>query len=187
MLKKIILWTVFAGFAGLMIFGAINRTNAKSGTAAQDGHNNRQTDGLGGGLTVESSQQGSRNGQTDSETRGKNSQSLTGQSDNEPLAQAKATEWITLFGEVISVDENALLVDIGAGDPLEITGRAWKYAQEMGFTTTAGDQLELLGFYEGEDFEVGGIDDITTGLSVALREENGRPLWAGGRGRRGGE
>jgi len=31
MLKKIILWTLFAAFVGILIFGAINRTTAKIG------------------------------------------------------------------------------------------------------------------------------------------------------------
>jgi hypothetical protein len=41
----------------------------------------------------------------------------------------------------------------------------------------------LVGFYEGDDFEVGQIDNATNGQTVLVRDENGRPLWAG-RGRR---
>ena len=47
----------------------------------------------------------------------------------------------------------------------------------------AGDSVSLTGFYEDGDFEVGQIDDQTTGQTVSLRDESGRPLWAG-RGRR---
>ena len=56
-----------------------------------------------------------------------------------------------------------------------------------------GDQVTLRGFNEDEDlstgsdqhFEVGRIDNASNDQGVLIREENGRPLWAG-RGRRGG-
>ena len=42
----------------------------------------------------------------------------------------------------------------------------------------------LYGFYEGDDFEIGAIEDVTSGERVTLRDDTGRPLWAG-RGRWG--
>jgi len=43
----------------------------------------------------------------------------------------------------------------------------------------------LAGFFEGEEFEVGRIENLTAGQIVALRDPDGRPQWAE-RGRRGG-
>jgi hypothetical protein len=47
--------------------------------------------------------------------------------------------------------------------------------------------VQLTGFYEEADFEIQALHNLASGQSLALREQNGRPLWAGGgRGRRGG-
>ncbi|UCC65558.1 MAG: hypothetical protein JSV36_11145, partial [Anaerolineae bacterium] len=72
---------------------------------------------------------------------------------------------------------------------VRVENRAWWFAQEQGFWTQTGHQMTLVGFYEDDGpeqhFEVGRIDDNTSGQTVLVREENGRPLWAG-RGRRSG-
>ena len=41
----------------------------------------------------------------------------------------------------------------------------------------------MYGFYEVEEFEIGGFEDLTTQLLTMVREESGRPFWAGGSGR----
>jgi len=48
----------------------------------------------------------------------------------------------------------------------------------------AGDQVTLTGFYEGDTFEAAQISNATSGEAVSIRDDAGRPLWAGG-GRRG--
>jgi hypothetical protein len=75
-------------------------------------------------------------------------------------------------------------VQMDNGELVEMIGRPWTFAQEQGFTAEAGDRVTLVGFYENGEFEVGQLDNLTTGLSVTIREDSGRPLWAGG-GRRG--
>ena len=85
----------------------------------------------------------------------------------------------------MSVDANTLIVQTDSGEQVTVENRAWWFAQEQGFSAQVGDQVTLVGFYEGDDLEVGRIDDTTSGQTVLVRDENGRPLWAG-RGRRGG-
>ena len=82
------------------------------------------------------------------------------------------------------LDAGLLTVQLDNGELVEMEGRPWRFAQEQGFTAEVGDRVTLVGFYEGDEFEVGQIDNDSTGLSVAIREESGRPLWAG-QGRRG--
>jgi hypothetical protein len=65
-----------------------------------------------------------------------------------------------------------------------VESRAWWFAQEQDFGTEAGNGVRLVGFYEGDAFEVGQIVDTTLGKTVLIRDDSGRPLWAG-RGRRG--
>ena len=98
--------------------------------------------------------------------------------------QAQVDEWVTLQGSVVSVDEDALVVQAG-GEQIEVENRPWWFAQEQGFSAQVGDQVVLVGFYENGEFEVGQLSNATSGQVVGIREENGRPEWAG-RGRRDG-
>jgi hypothetical protein len=99
--------------------------------------------------------------------------------------QAKVDAWLTLHGTVESVDEASLVVQTAEGEQVVVENRPWWFAQEQGFSARVGDEVSLLGFYEGDEFEVGRLDNLSAGLTIPIREENGRPLWAG-RGRRGG-
>ena len=164
MLKKIVLAVVLIGLVGLLVLGAVNRTLAK--TATDEGYGNGQGNGNGNG--------GGSQGNGGSQTYG----------DGTGTGQAQVDEWLTLTGTVTAVDADLLAVDTAGGEVL-VENRGWWYAQEQGFAAQVGDQVTLTGFYENDAFEVGQIDNLTTGQSVTLRDENGRPMWAG-RGRRGG-
>lgn len=97
--------------------------------------------------------------------------------------QAQVDEWLEIQGTIVSIDSDALMVETSDGQEIVVDGRPWRFAQESGFWSEAGEDVTLVGFYENEEFEVG---QISTGkATVLLRDENGRPGWAG-RGRRGG-
>jgi hypothetical protein len=191
MFKKILVGTVLVGLIGILVTGAINRTNATSGSAEGRGQ------GRGNGNTAMTYTagrgQGGSNGNTATtytagrgqggSSWGQRSESATG--DQLGVGQAQVTEWLTLEGTVVSVDENALVVETSAGEQVVIENRPWLFAQEQGFLAQAGDEVTLTGFYEGDAFEVGQISDTTNGKTVSLRDQDGRPGWAG-RGRRGG-
>jgi hypothetical protein len=99
------------------------------------------------------------------------------------FGQAEVGVWQEITGNVLSVDTAALIIQTSAGEEVEVTGRSWRFAQEQGFTAQADDVLTLVGFYEGDEFEVGRMDHLSSGQSVVLRDENGRPMWAGRGGR----
>ena len=105
--------------------------------------------------------------------------------DGSGTGQAQVDGWLEVQGSVSSVTSDALVVQTVDGQEIVIEARAWRFIQEQGFQAQVGDNLTLTGFYEGEDLEIGQIDNASSGQSVLIREENGRPLWAGG-GRRGG-
>ena len=104
--------------------------------------------------------------------------------DGEGTGLAEVDEWLELSGTVSSVDASLMAVQMDNGELVEMAGRPWSFAQEQGFVAQAGDPLLLTGFYEDGEFEVGQLENLTTGLAVTIREPSGRPLWAGG-GRRG--
>jgi hypothetical protein len=99
--------------------------------------------------------------------------------------QAEVDEWLTLQGTVVSTAADALVVQATDGRQVIVENRPWWFAQEQGFAPQEGDQVSLTGFYEGENLEVGQIFDSSNGQTVQIRDESGRPLWAG-RGRHGG-
>jgi hypothetical protein len=88
-------------------------------------------------------------------------------------------EWVTYTGTVASVTTKTLTLTLDDGQTLLIERRPWRFAQENSFTTTTGDRLEVIGFYENDAFQAAQLHDLTTDLLVRLRDETGHPLWAG--------
>jgi hypothetical protein len=106
-----------------------------------------------------------------------------GTGDGTGTGQAQVDEWLTLEGSIASVDANALVVNTATGEQVVVENRPWSFAQEQGFVAEAGDQVTLSAFYEDGIIEVGTIADASNGQTVRLRDESGRPMWAGrGRG-----
>jgi hypothetical protein len=104
--------------------------------------------------------------------------------DGTGTGQAQVEEWLTMHGTVTSMDGDMLVVQTTAGEEIVVENRPWWFVQEQGFSAKPGDELTLVGFYENDAFEVGAITNLTSRDTVSIREESGRPLWAG-RGRRG--
>jgi len=187
MLKKIVLGTLLVGLIGILVVGAVIRTMDKTERVAEAsgrgyGRNNAEVGTYAAGGSGQGrggyAQGGNRGGYG---SRGRED----APSDQTGTSQANVEEWLTLQGTVVSVDADALVVQTVSGEQVTMENRPWWFAQEQGFSAQVGDQVKLIGFYEGDRFEVGQIDDITKGQTVLVRDENGRPLWAG-RGRRGG-
>ncbi|MCD4685177.1 MAG: hypothetical protein K8S97_04495 [Anaerolineae bacterium] len=180
MMKKVVLGIFLVGLTGILVAGAVSRTLDKTEqTAEVQGGQER-------GRSAEDAlvNEGERQGNAQEGGQG-NNQGQTADAGN-PLDEAVVDEWITLEGTVVAVDEDMLTVILNEGDTLVIEGRALSFAQEQGFAVVVDDRLTLAGSYEDDKFEVGQIENLTTGQAVTLREENGRPLWSGrGRGGRG--
>ncbi|MGD8624288.1 MAG: hypothetical protein PVJ34_07120 [Anaerolineae bacterium] len=145
------------------------------GTGGQGaGNSSAGSAGAGGAVSPESAP-GGYGGEGNTETPG----------DGTGTGQAQVDEWLTLAGSVVSVDADELLVQTDDGQQILIDGRARRFLDELGFAAQIGQRLQLTGFYEDGDFEVGTVENLTTGQTVEIRDETGRPLWAG-RGRRSG-
>jgi hypothetical protein len=215
MLKKILLGTLFAGLIGILVTGAIIRTTDKTGLAANARGRGKSeteaytTDRLG--QSYGSNGQGNARGSsaerqspydessrpawagTGQNAQGSNPGRYAGQGREDALGEAYVEEWLTLQGTVVNVDADTLVVQTDSGEQVIVENRAWWFIQEQAFSVQVGDEVTMTGFYESNDpstsserrFEVGRIDDTTTGQAALVRDENGRPLWAG-RGWRGG-
>lgn len=164
MLKKVVLWTVYAGVMGLLVLGAVIRTSAKV-----EGEN----------LLPAARQSGEGIGQ--STGNGSNSlASLAG--DGLSRAESEDQERAELTGVVSGLDAESLWIVAENESALEITGRAWRFIQESGFALAVGNRVELEGFLENGRYEVSEIRDLTSGASLLIRDQAGRPLWNGGSG-----
>ena len=163
MIKKIIVWTVYAGVVGLLIFGAVIRTEAKTG---EDIFQNVR----GAGDTIVSGDEYETNGAS------------SGKGEEIRQAENEDHDWTVLEGIVSRLDIESLWIETLEGELLEITGRAWSFSLEAGFQPLIGDQVMMEGFFENGEFEVSEIHNLTTGGVLQVRDETGRPLWSGGSG-----
>ena len=175
MFKKIIVGTLILGLVGILVIGALNRTNFNTGNTEGRGQGRGRSDEATTYATSGGRGQGNNSPDT-SNGRGQG----RGQAD-----QAQAVEGLTLQGKVVSVDSTTLLVQTVSGEQVTVENRPWQYALGANFSAQVGDQVTLTGYYQSGVFEVSQIDNLTNGKSVVLRDVTGRPGWSG-RGQRSG-
>jgi hypothetical protein len=201
MLQKIVVGTLVAALSGVLVVGAINWTDAKSEQVAQEHEVNsgrlaREEDREP--IQQGQGQQGQGNRAAYAETdtlesvsrgggQGRLSEGFSGnwQEDTSRGGEGSAyvDEWLEVVGTVVSMNGEELVLQLQDGQEMVVECKSWTYALELGFTTEIGHELKLYGFYEGEELEIGGFEDLTTQLLTMVREESGRPFWAGGSGR----
>lgn len=184
MLKKVFGWTVFLALAAVLVYGAAYRTlaRARTGNGEVAGHS------VSEGGWASAGQPGS-GGRRMTERQGAGSDAATGYragraAGSTYLAESQkvAAEWISLQGVVSSLDDAQLVIALDQGGELVVEGRAWSYAQQSGFELQVGDALTLGGYWEGDAFKTSNLDNLTSGQSIQLRDQSGRPAWAGGGG-----
>jgi hypothetical protein len=210
MIRKLILGVLFVGLMGLLIFGAVNRTIAKSGSPLVIGLNRdtqieqsmaneevainegygRVGSGQGRASQAETNWEGDSDGQdhgsanNNSQMNGNQSvQGRGGQGRNSGNNNANPTvpsEVVSFEGWVESVTNEALVVTTQDGSSVVIEGRAWRFAQEIGYTLQVNKQVRITGFNEDGEFKAATLTRMDSGEAVQLRESNGRPNWAGG-------
>ncbi len=166
MLKKIALWSLYAALVALLLAGAVYRTSVKLGDGEQE-------------QSHESGSQSQSNGQNGNGQNAVDPVTGTTAAAVEEHTSETIKELVMMDGQVLSVSNRGLSIQLSDGQMSEIVGRAWRYAQGLGFSAQAGDPLWLNGFVENGVFEVVSITNLNTGQSVTLRDETGHPLWNG--------
>jgi hypothetical protein len=96
-----------------------------------------------------------------------------------PDPKAQVDEWITTEGTLMSFQGGNMTMSTADGSIISFQTGQPRFFAEQGVTFQVGDQIRLVGFYEGDQFMAGEITQLSTGLRVMLRDPNGRPLWAG--------
>jgi hypothetical protein len=102
-----------------------------------------------------------------------------GDGDHIPDPQAQVDEWITIEGTLMSFQGGNMTMGTEDGEIIAFQTGQPRFFAGQGVTFQIGDEIIVLGFYEGDQFMAGEITQVSTGLRVMLRDPNGRPLWAG--------
>jgi len=138
------------------------------GRGASQGRETAQGQGQGN-ARVEALEFGNRAGQ------GNGSRGL--ESTNNPEAYFTPSEWETVQGTVIVAD-NELTLQTAEGEIVVGLGQSW-YREQAGFTVNVGDEVIVHGYEEDGEFKAGTVENLTSGTAIMLREQGGRPMWAG--------
>lgn len=163
MVKKIALWTVYVLIVALLVFGAANRTAAKSDQGTLIGNLDAVFAGQGEGAD--------RSGQVDGYDEYETN-------DHEEIIQEQ--DRVVLSGQIINISSETLEIGTGTAGILEIEGRTWRYLRELGYVPEEGNEVVVTGFFENGEFEVSSIQDLTAELAIQIRDEYGKPMWGGG-------
>jgi hypothetical protein len=102
-----------------------------------------------------------------------------GDGDQTPDPQAEVDEWVTLTGTLMSFEGGNMTMSTTDGELISFQTGQPRFFAEQGVNFQVGDEISLVGFYQGDNFTAGEMTQLSTGLRVMLRDPNGRPLWAG--------
>lgn len=83
----------------------------------------------------------------------------------------------TLTGVVRETVE--LVIETTDGEMVQVGLGPSSYREAQGFSLNLGDQVRVTGYWEGDEFKATGIENLTTGAQIMLRDALGRPMWAG--------
>jgi hypothetical protein len=196
MFKKIIVGALLIGVIGVLIAGAVTRTNAKNGEGAgETGRRGLATEfvatagdvqGNGGRWAQNEATEQARGGQgnggrwaqngaAEQAQGGQDSGTLNGVSQ----ADVQPAEWRTIQGIVVSAADDLVEIKSTTGEVIPFEGQPLRYALEQGFSLEAGDAVALGGFDEDGEFKIGKVESLGNGMSITLRDASGRPGWAG--------
>jgi hypothetical protein len=206
MVKKVILITLFILFSGILIYGAVNRTTAKTGAeshavAQQNGDGVQSAQGIDGERLYRNRAESSGNGQggqrsgdggqgsgrqgdwqenDHAEGYGPGAQGGgRGQGQQRYLAQSESREFVTIEGTVIQAPAAGIDMILETDQGTVQIGTGPGYLDQVGYVITDGEQLTVTGFWEAGEFKVSEITRQSDGASIALRDEFGRPMWSG--------
>lgn len=167
MIKKILLVSVIGT---LIVAVAVSAYNVLAGAAAN---------------TTPASSQSTGAAHAAADTKGSSQRRGGGNNANEqsgvPSPQNGLTDWVTLQGTISEIANPGFTLLTTDGQSVAVELGNQNYVAGLGLTLAVGDEVTLVGFNDpGGAFTVGQLTLAATGQTFALRNEMGRPLWAGG-------
>jgi len=150
--------------------GTFQDTQARLANPTQSAITNGASQGQGRGYRG-----GGRNGDN-----ANSSQSGTGI----PDPQNGFQEWVSLSGTVSAYAPPNFTLLTSDGQNIAAQLGNLSYVSSLGLELQDGQQVSLTGYYDPSgSLAVGQISLIDSGQTYTLRDDSGRPMWAGGQGR----
>ena len=126
-------------------------------------------------------------GGTFSGQNGNGNQGTSGQSGAGQIGEL-STDLITYHGEVVAYEYGTLTLLTDDGITVGVATGNQNYSQSIGFVLTVGESVTVTGYQNPEGlFSAATITLDSSGLVYTFRDESGRPDWAGGNGKGGGQ
>jgi hypothetical protein len=184
MFKKVVLGTLLVGLIGVLVAGAIIRTVDKTGNVAEARGQGR---GRGGGEEI-----GYATGELDrgfganaqANGRGGYGQGAGTVERRYPNYESAPEAWDLYEGMVVQAPAAGvdLVIETDSGEEV-VAGTGPGYMEDQGFSLQAGERVQLQGYWEDGEFKAAQVTRLRDSETIALRDEIGRPAWAGaGRG-----
>jgi len=173
MLKKIVLGTLFIGLIGVLVAGAVIRTMDRTERVAEAEGNEHGHDEASEHAEGESGQ--GRGSQGQGNTGGGVAERQYPNYDGSP-----PEEWLVQEGTVVLPPEDGvdLVIEMSDGKKLSV-GTGPMYMASQGFILQAGEPVQVLGYWEDHEFKAAQVTRLADGRTITLRNELGRPAWAG--------
>jgi hypothetical protein len=182
MIKKAVLGTLLVGLVGVLVAGAIIYTVDKTGNAEARGL------GQGRGCSEQIGyevQQAAWNSNADTQRngRGGNAQGGGVLERQYPNYEAAPEAWVLYEGTVMQAPAAGvdLIIKTGSGEEVVI-GSGPGYLEDQGLMLQAGESVQVQGYWEDGEFKAAQVTRLQDGQTVTLRDEIGRPAWAGSNG-----
>jgi hypothetical protein len=102
-----------------------------------------------------------------------------GNPDRQTAANVSHADLVTYDGVVVQPPAPGADLLIRTADGEVSVGTGPDYLAQQGFTLAAGETIAVQGFWENDEFKAVAITRLADGVTIALRETTGRPLWAG--------
>lgn len=112
-------------------------------------------------------------------TGGANSHTEQGQQNANGQSLVSPEEWITLEGTVTVVNGSSLTVQTLDEGTLALQLGQKNFIDTQAIQFAVGDEISVVGFWQGAQFKAGEITQLATGERLMLLDPNGRPLWGG--------
>jgi hypothetical protein len=179
-----VLGTLLVGLIGVLVAGAIIRTIDKTENVAEARGQGR---GRGGGeeigyATGKLDQGFGANAQANG--RGGYGQGAGAVERRYPNYESAPEEWDLYEGTVVRAPAAGvdLVIETESGEEV-VVGTGPGYMEDQGFRLQAGERVRLQGYWEDGEFKAAQVTRLPDSATIALRDEMGRPAWAGaGRG-----
>ncbi len=165
MLNKLIIGLLLITVIGGAVFALTDNQNAPAAevAATPTAITNQQGNGNGNGGN------GQANAQSTPAAQGTQQVQASVSSVGDPWSGSGTILELSTVGMTLMLDDGSeVYVELGPQD----------YWQTQGLTLNAGDSVAIEGFFNGDNYHARTV--TANGATLAVRDENGQPLWSGG-------